>query len=110
MNSYYITNSDKSLIFAKKVIMANKDYDQLKAKLEENKIWPLLYMFKFIAPNEDGKVKQVESLLPKGGEISHKHTKNLKYVSVSCKVKMPNAQSIVDVMERITKIEGIISL
>ena len=90
--------------------MANPEYDQLKAKLEETKNWPLLYMFKFIAPNQDGKVKKVEEKLPKGGIVSHKHTKNLKYVSISCKVKMPNAQSIIDVMDEVSKIGNIMSL
>ncbi len=90
--------------------MVNQKYNQLKAKLEENKKWPLLYMFKFITPNEDNKVKQVVACLPTDGDISYKHTKNLKYVSVSCKVKMPNAQSIIEVMAEVDKIEDIISL
>ncbi|GAF03196.1 DUF493 family protein [Saccharicrinis fermentans] len=90
--------------------MASQEYDKLLEKLGENKHWPLLYMFKFIAPNEDGKVKQVVSLLPKNGQISYKHTKNLKFVSITCKVKMPSAQSIVDVSSEINKIKGIIAL
>ncbi len=90
--------------------MTDPKYNQLKAKLEENKKWPLLYMFKFIAPNEDNKVKQVVACLPPKGDISFKHTKNLKYVSVSCKVRMKDAQSIIDVMAEVDKIEGIISL
>jgi len=90
--------------------MVNQDYNKLLEKLQENKKWPLLYMFKFIAPNEDGKVKKVVSLLPKNGEISYKHTKNLKYVSITCKVKMPSAQSIVDITSEIVKIDGLMSL
>ena len=90
--------------------MAVHDYEKLLKKLEENKRWPLLYMFKFIAPNEEGKVKKVVSLLPKNGEISYKHTKNLKFVSITCKAKMQSAQSIVDITSEITKIEGMLSL
>lgn len=90
--------------------MASQDYGQLLEKLNENKKWPLLYMFKFIAPNEDGKVKEVVSLLPKNGEITYKHTKNLKFVSITCKVKMASAQTIIEVTSEINKIEGILSL
>ncbi len=87
-----------------------QDYSKLLSKLKENKNWPLLYMFKFITPNEEGKVKKVVSLLPQNGKISYKHTKNLKFVSITCEVKMPSAQSIIDVTSEVNKIEGIISL
>lgn len=90
--------------------MAEKDYSLLLEKLNNNKKWPLLYMFKFITPNEDGKVKKVVSLLPQHGEILYKHTKNLKFVSITCKAKMPSAQSIVNVTADINNIQGIISL
>ena len=91
-------------------VMAEKDYSSLLDRLQQNKIWPLLYMFKFITPNEDGKVKKVVSLLPQHGEILYKHTKNLKFVSITCKAKMPSAQSIVDVTAAVNEIKGIISL
>ncbi|TLX71548.1 DUF493 family protein [Labilibacter sediminis] len=90
--------------------MRMQDYKQLLEKLKENKKWPQLYMFKFIAPNEDDKVKQVVSLLPKKGKVSYKHTKNLKFVSITCTASMPNAQSIVDITSKINQIEGIMSL
>ncbi|MCW3787860.1 DUF493 family protein [Plebeiibacterium sediminum] len=87
-----------------------QEYQSLLAKLKENKKWPLLYMFKFIVPNEDGKVDQVKALLPKHGNVSFKHTKNLKYVSITCKVSMKNAEGIVDITAKANKIEGLISL
>lgn len=90
--------------------MAMQDYQKLLEKLQENKKWPLLYMFKFITPNENGKVKKVVALLPKDGNISYKHTKNLKFVSITCKAKMPSAQSIVDITAIANQIEGVISL
>jgi len=90
--------------------MAKQNYQKLLERLQQNKKWPLLYMFKFIAPNENGKIKMVVELLPKDGNISYKHTKNLKFVSITCKVKMLNAQSIIDIMANVNLIEGIISL
>ncbi len=85
-------------------------YSKLQQKLEENKNWPLLYMYKFIVPNEKGKVQHVKSLLPEKGELSYKHTKNLKYVSITCKSLMPDAKSIIEVHANISAIEGVISL
>jgi hypothetical protein len=90
--------------------MVMQDYTRLLEKLKENKKWPLLYMFKFIVPNEEGKVEQVKQLLPKEGALSYKHTKNLKFVSITCKAQMPTAESIVEVTSAVNKIEGVIAL
>lgn len=90
--------------------MATQDYEKLKALLLENKKWPLLYMFKFIVPNSEGRVEKVVEMLPKHGSISYKHTKNLKHVSVTCKVSMKNADAIIAVSEKVAQIPGVISL
>lgn len=90
--------------------MATQDYDKLKALLLENKKWPMLYMFKFIVPNSDGRVEQVVDLLPKHGTVSYKHTKNLKHVSVTCKVSMKSAEAIIDISEKVAAVPGVISL
>ncbi len=86
-----------------------KKLDLLK-QLQENKNWPLRYMFKFIVPNNEGKVDEVKKLLPENGELKFKHTKNLKFVSITCVAHMPDAQSIVDVNTAVNKIQGVISL
>lgn len=87
-----------------------QDYAKLKELLAQNKKWPMLYMFKFIVPNEGNKVKQVVELLPKHGNVTYKHTKNLKYVSVTCKVSMKSANAIIDVTSKVASIEGVMSL
>ncbi len=90
--------------------MTMQKYQKLLEKLKDNKTWPLLYMFKFIVPNEEGKVEKVKSLLPENGKVSFKHTKNLKFVSITCKASMPNAESIVNVTSEVSRIEGTITL
>ena len=87
-----------------------QDYDKLKKLLAENKKWPMPYMFKFIVPNIEGKVQQVVDLLPKHGTVTYNHTKNLKYVSVTCKVSMKSADAIIEVTSKIAQIEGVMSL
>ncbi len=90
--------------------MALQDYEKLKKLLSENKKWPLLYMFKFIVPNEGGKVQQVVDLLPKHGTVTFNHTKSLKYVSVSCKVSMKSADAIIEITNAASSIPGVMSL
>ncbi len=90
--------------------MSLKDYEKLRSLLLENKKWPMLYMFKFIVPNKDGKVDQVVDLLPKHGTNSFNHTKSLSHVAVTCKVSMRSADAIIEVTNNISSIPGVISL
>lgn len=76
----------------------------------EIETWPLKYMFKFITPNEDGKVDLVKALLPNEGKITFKHTTNLKHVSVTCVALMESADRIVEITEKVDEIEGVIVL
>ena len=85
-------------------------YKNLRYRLMETESWPLKYMFKFITPNEDGKVDQVKSLLPEEGEVTFKHTANLKHVSVTCVALMETADQIIEITEKVDKIEGVIVL
>ena len=85
-------------------------YKNLRYRLMESEKWPLKYMFKFIIPNEEGKVDQVKALLPTEGEVSFKHTENLKHVSVTCVALMESADQIIVITEKVDKIEGVIVL
>nr|WP_321354256.1 DUF493 family protein [uncultured Draconibacterium sp.] len=85
-------------------------YKNLRYRLMETESWPLKYMFKFITPNEDGKVDQVKALLPEEGEVTFKHTANLKHVSVTCVALMETADQIIEITEKVDKIEGVIVL
>ncbi len=90
--------------------MQKNKFKNLRYRLMETETWPSKYMFKFIVPNSEGKVDQIKALLPDHGEISYKHTSNLKYVSVTCVAVMENADQIIDVTEKVDKIEGVIIL
>jgi len=90
--------------------MKRDKYKNLRYRLMEAETWPLKYMFKFITPNKNGKVDQIKALLPEEGEISFKHTSNLKHVSVTCVALMNSADQIIEIMEEVDKIEGVIVL
>lgn len=76
----------------------------------ETETWPLKYMFKFITPNNGGKVEQVKSILSVHGELTFKHTSSLKHVSITCVAEMQNADQIIEILEKVDTIEGVIIL
>ncbi len=78
-----------------------------KEKLEASGQFPMLYMFKFIVPN--GKEKEVAALFPKN-EIGLKASSGGKYVSTTIKSMMDSADQIIEIYEKASKIEGLISL
>lgn len=90
--------------------MAASDYDKLRSILAENKKWPMRYMFKFIVPNEEGKVDKVVAGLPKDGKTTFKHTKNLKHVAVTCVASMASADDIIYISDQIAEIPGVMAL
>ncbi len=85
-------------------------YYKLKIILEQNKEWPLKYMFKFIVPNKEGKVEKVINIFPKDTKKSFKHTENLKYVSVTCVLEMNSADEIIKITEDAMSIPGVMML
>lgn len=88
----------------------NEKYTKLKELLEENKKWPLRYMFKFIIPNKDGKVDIAKEMMPKLSQIKFKHTASLKFVSMTCVTYMKSADDIIELTAKVENIEGAISL
>lgn len=90
--------------------MAMKDYRNLRRILGEQGKWPQLYMFKFIVPNQHGKVDKVVSMLPEKGEFSFNHTKSMRHVAVTCKAVMKHPDEVIKITQEITAIEGVIDL
>lgn len=90
--------------------MDTQNYEKLKELLANNKKWPMKYLFKFIAPNDQEVINRVVSLLPAYGKFAFKNSKNNKYVSVSCIASMKNAQKIIDITQNVSKIPNVITL
>lgn len=91
-------------------MQTKEKYLKLKELLEENKQWPLRYMFKFIIPNHNGKVDHAKEKMPHGSIIKFKHTKNLKFVSLTCIANMNSANDIIKLTQEVEMIEGVMSL
>lgn len=90
--------------------MNEAQFKDLLNKQLENQTWPIRYMFKFIVPNQDGKVEKLNGLLPAESEISYKHTPNLQYVSITCVAQMHSAEQIVSITSKAVEIQGVMAL
>ena len=88
----------------------NSRFFKLKTLLEENKEWPLKYMFKFIVPNKDGKVNKVVNVFPADADKRFKYTESMKYVAVTCVLEMNNAEEIIRITESAIEIPGVMML
>lgn len=86
-------------------------FDRLKGELEKSNTWPSIYLFKFIVPTENEKIKQVELAFDcLGAVIKTTQSKTGKFTSVSVDVQMASPQAIIDKYIEVSTIEGIISL
>ena len=87
--------------------MSAENYRTLKAKLETFESWPHRYTFKFIVPAE--KQAELEALF-EGHEYSFRASRRGKYVSMTCVREMPDATAVIEIYERVDRIEGSYSL
>ena len=83
------------------------DLTKFKALLDEQVSWPDFYSFKFIVKTENK--SQVTSLLEEH-EITEKHSRNGRFVSISSKKMMQSSDEVVDVYRKLSTIEGVITL
>lgn len=85
-------------------------YDNLRKELNKHNNWPMLYMFKFIIPAESQKIALIESHFSDEAVIAKKESTNGKYMSITIREVMLNADSIIAKYKEMEGIEGIISL
>ena len=86
-------------------------YSKLKAQLSDTSLWPAPYLFKFIVPTSEEKIKQISSFFNhEGAVIKTKESRNGKYTSVSINVKMKNPDAVITKYKQVSVVEGVISL
>ncbi len=85
----------------------NKIFEDFKEKLDNQHVWPSLYMFKFIVTK--GNEQEVLSLFPKN-ELSCKSSKKGNYTSITAKVMMGSSDDVIRIYKEAYKIEGVIAL
>ena len=87
-------------------------YRKLKSQLLDTSSWPTIYLFKFIVPTQDEKIKGIENIFDNlGAVINTKQSKKGNYTSVSVNVRMQSPDAVIDKYKEVgNKIEGVISL
>lgn len=91
--------------------MLNKETkDRLRSRLDQVHDWPSVYMFKFILEPDQERLEAVLAIFPKESEVLRKYSTGGKYVSITVKEVMLNADEVVQRYDRISEIEGVIVL
>ena len=86
-------------------------YIKLKSQLEDTTTFPADYLYKFIVPTDANQAQEVKDLFDKGGAvINTRKSKTGKYISVSIRLKIGNADEVIAYYKEAEKIKGIISL
>lgn len=83
---------------------------KLRAILMEEKNWPQVYYFKFIVPNDKEKIESVKSLFTDPSKITYNTSRDIRFIGISCKEFMPDAESIVAIYEKASLVDGLIAL
>jgi hypothetical protein len=86
------------------------DYTGLKEKLDTDFKFPLVYMFKFIVPNDNRKIALVEALFGGEAQVTLRQSSSNKFTSITVKEVMTSSQEIIDVYKKSEVVEGIITL
>lgn len=82
-------------------------FNTFKEKLDQHYAWPALYIFKFIVPK--GKEGDVRKLFPLH-DISERPSKNGNYTSLTIQMMMPSSESVIEVYQSASNIDGLIAL
>lgn len=84
-------------------------YANLKDKLEHVQQFPGIYNFKFIITGGLDKIQDLRTLLP-NDEFIEQPSKTGKYVSITVKKEMQNADEVISIYKQAATIKGIMIL
>ncbi len=84
--------------------------ENAKSILWAQQKWPGIYFFKFIVPNDKVKLEQVKKLFQSEDQITYRTSKDIRFISLSCKQEMKNPDEVLAIYQKAGEIEGVISL
>lgn len=84
-------------------------YANFKEKLESVQTFPGLYAFKFILTGGIDKIKELRGVLP-DDEFVETPSKTGKYISITVKKWMQDADAVIDIYKKVGEIKGIMML
>ena len=90
--------------------MDQERYNQLRQQLADSAQWPALYMFKFIIPNKDEKLETLKAIFPEGTQFAFKTSRDIRFISITVKIIMKDADAVIAIYEQAKQIEGLLAL
>ena len=88
---------------------SNDSYANLKEKLETVEQFPGIYNFKFIITGGMDKIDELRAVLP-DDKFIEQPSKTGKYVSITVKKEMQNADEVIAIYKKVGAIKGIMML
>jgi putative lipoic acid-binding regulatory protein len=100
------TNKDKTST------NTNKEdfYKRLKTELDNNSVWPMKYMYKFIVPNESENEAKVLEHFKDKIKVNKNFSRSGKYISISIITNEISSDNIINRYQSMENIEGLIAL
>ena len=84
--------------------------ENARTSLWAQQSWPGIYYFKFIVPNDKKKLELVRKLFMFEDQITYRTSKDIRFISLSCKQEMKNPDEVLEIYRKAGEIEGVISL
>lgn len=91
-------------------MMNEEAKDRLRMRLNEVHQWPSVFMYKFVLEPDQARLEALLALFPAESEILRKYSSGGKYVSITVREVMLNANDIVVRYDKATSIPGVIVL
>lgn len=86
-------------------------YSRLKEQLADTTTWPSNYLYKFIVPTDDTKIKEIQDIFDNtGAVIESKQSKKGTYTSISVTVNLESPDAVIEKYKEVGAVEGVISL
>ena len=90
--------------------MDDENVERLRTRLNEVHRWPSIFMFKFILPSDEERIKRLKLIFGESAEFRERKSAQGNYTSITVREMMLDADSIFDRYTKAGSIEGIISL
>ena len=91
-------------------MLSDEAKDKLRQTLEKIQEWPSVYMFKFICEPDQARIDKITALFPAESEILRRYSSGGKYLSLTIREVMMNAEDVVQRYVGASEIEGVIVL
>lgn len=86
-------------------------YAKFKERLDDVQKFPTDYLFKFIYPSSEETMKEIKNIFEgTNATYDYKASANRKYTSISVKLYIIDADTVINYYKEVAKIEGVIML